>query len=207
MTQSNIAQVTVRQAAIAGWLGVGILGGAITGLSFAQYAFMRELGWHPLHAPTYDWPSGLALGPYGWIMSGAFIFSGIALMVFARGLREALRPHGRLAGWLITGSGYALILLASPTDPTKYTVTPTLAGMLHDAAFVVLGVSFFAGIITTVLAMRHDFQWRWLLVAAVFVAILIVPAFVIKGFWFYIFLASVLSWVAAVAYCLWKLAH
>ena len=30
-----------------------------------------------LAAPTHDWLSGLALGPYGWVMTAAFVVAGL----------------------------------------------------------------------------------------------------------------------------------
>ena len=52
-------------------------------LTLLQYDFLRGLGWDPINAPTFDWPSGLALGPYGIVMTltGA---SGSVIRFFAR---------------------------------------------------------------------------------------------------------------------------
>ena len=201
----------LRHAAVAGWLGAGVLGGTILGLSIIEYEFMRSLGWHPISAPARDWPSGLALGPYGWAMIGAFLASGAAMLVFARGLRLALEPHGErvsaLVGMLLSGSGVALLLLASPTDPTISTITPTLHGMLHDAAFVVLGLTFFPGLICSALAARRDPGAKWFALPTLIVAGLSVPAFVLKGFWFYLFLIAALGWIGIVATQLWRLSQ
>jgi hypothetical protein len=41
-------------------------------LTFAQYGFMRDLGWDPLGASDVPWPSGLALGPLGWLQAANF---------------------------------------------------------------------------------------------------------------------------------------
>ncbi len=199
--------ISFKRGAIAGWVGASVLGGAIATLTYAEYDFLRGLGWHPILAPTHDWPSGLALGPFGWIMIGAFLASGAAMFLFARAIRLAFASHGRLIGALFSGSALALLLLAAPTDPTNTTITPTLFGMLHDAAFVILGLTFFPGLITTAVAAWRDPDWHWLTLLTFVVAGLSAPAFLLKGFWFYFFLIGALGWIGIVATQLWRLAH
>lgn len=69
-------QRAIHVAALAGMAGPLLLGGTIAALTWLQRDFMRGLGWNPISAPTLDWPSGLALGPYGNVMEAAFIGSG-----------------------------------------------------------------------------------------------------------------------------------
>jgi len=45
-------------------------------LTFAQLGFMVELGWKPLGTSDVPWPSGLALGPLGWLQVLNFAFFG-----------------------------------------------------------------------------------------------------------------------------------
>ncbi len=52
-------------------------------LTIVKYDFLLSLGWHPINDPTFDWPSGLALGPFGWIMTATFIISGLIMTLFA----------------------------------------------------------------------------------------------------------------------------
>ena len=68
-------------AALAGITGPLLLAVVITGLTIAQADFMRTLGWNPL-GPVIDWPSGLALGPYGWLMTVTFFIGGGMLAFF-----------------------------------------------------------------------------------------------------------------------------
>ena len=55
----------------------------LTALTFIKYDFLLSLGWHPINDPTFDWPSGLALGRFGWIMTATFITSGLIMTLFA----------------------------------------------------------------------------------------------------------------------------
>jgi hypothetical protein len=109
-----------RLAALGGILDPVLFAGVVTSLSILQYDFMRGLGWDPLHAPTFDWPSGLSLGPYGIWMTLTFIVSGLLMATFALALRTALdkgtAPRIGTLGLLL--SGCALMGLAFTTDPT-----------------------------------------------------------------------------------------
>src|SRR3990172_5578034 len=78
----------------------------LTALTIIQYDFMRGLGWHPLNDPTFDWPSGLALGKYGFVMTAAFIISGLIMILFATRLHLHLKPA------LISQAGPALLALS-----------------------------------------------------------------------------------------------
>lgn len=198
-----MADVWLRRAALAGWCGAALLGGATAGLTGLQYDFMLGLGWRPLAAPTFDWPSGLALGPYGAWMTAAFLGGGALLAGLALGLQRAL---GAGAGpRLLFAAGAALMLLASPTDPTIRSTPATLAGRLHDAAFALLGLSFLPALLLLAARMRAAPAWRHLAAPTLLVALLAAPAFLLKGLFFYAFFAAALAWVAAVAARLWRL--
>ncbi|MFN8486329.1 MAG: hypothetical protein U0350_01980 [Caldilineaceae bacterium] len=80
----------IKVAALAGMIGPTLLGGVIIVLTFVEYDFLLSLRWRPLYATTIDWPSGLSLGPYGWIMVSAFVLSGLLLAGFALGLHLQL---------------------------------------------------------------------------------------------------------------------
>ncbi len=195
-----------RIAALAGVGGVSLFAGATLGLSIVQYEFMRELGWRPLADPTFDWPSGLALGPYGALMTAAFIGGGALMVVFAAGLRRALDPLPGTGPRFLFAAGIALILLASPTDPTLRTTPATLAGRLHDTAFVLLGLSFLPALIALAARFRAIPAWRDLALPTLLVALTAAPAFLFKGAAFYVFLIAIHLWLLIVAVRLWQLA-
>jgi hypothetical protein len=195
----------LRRAALAGILGPLLLGSALVILTVAQYDFLRSLGWHPLVAPTTDWPSGLALGPYGGWMTGTFIICGILLIVFAKGLRHALRSNraGRFAALLLVFAGAAMIALSAPTDPTFGGGSPTVFGRTHDLAFVVLGLTFWPALLMLAWGFRRDPQWSAYAPFTILVAALVGPAFLLKGLMFYGLLFGVIAWCEGIALHLW----
>ncbi len=191
----------IKLAARAGLIGPALFGFVLLILTILKYDFLLSLGWHPLYKPTFDWPSGLALGAYGWIMTLTFIFSGFMLTIFASGLRQSLlrSRSAFISTFTMSLAGLALAGLAFTTDPTIRSTSATWHGELHDLSFVLLGLTLMSAMILLGFTFRHDEYWRslssytWLTVA--FAG----PAFGLKGAAFYIFLLTVLIWCEVVA--------
>jgi len=191
----------MRLAARLGMIGPAFFGLVLTILTIFKYDFLLSLGWHPIHTPTFDWPSGLALGEFGWIMTGTFILSGLMMAVFAAGLRLSLprSPSALIACLALTLAGLALACLAFTTDPTIRSTPPTWHGRLHDLSFVVLGLTLLPAMILLGFAFRQDAHWRNLSVYTWLTLALALPAFWLKGAAFYVFLLAILIWSEAVA--------
>ena len=186
----------IKLAARAGIIGPLLFGGVVTTLTILKYDFLLSLGWHPINAPTFDWPSGLALGKYGWIMTTTFIISGLMLTIFASGLRLSL-PRSRIsliATFVLSLAGLALASLAFTTDPTIRSTPATWHGELHDLAFVLLGITLMPALILLGFAFRRSVHWRSLANYTWGTAFLAAPTFSLKGAAFYIFLLAVLMW-------------
>ncbi len=196
-------------ASAAGIFGPLFFGASVTALTWAQYDFMRTLGWDALHSPTFDWPSGLSLGPYGWMMTAAFILSGAAMALFAFGLQTALRNQsGKIGSTLLMLAGLAVMGLAFTTDPTLRRSAPaTWHGRLHDLSFVLLGLTLIPAIVLLGLAFRGNDRWKNLSIYTWITAGLVLPTFALKGIAFYFFLLAILLWSELVAWRLWKIAH
>ena len=120
----------IKLAARVGMIGPILFTTVVILLTILKFDFLLSIGWHPLNAPTFDWPSGLALGRYGWIMTVTFLLSGLMMAIFASGLRLSL-PR-TLATFLstlaLTCAGLALAGLALTTDPTIRSAPGTRRG-------------------------------------------------------------------------------
>lgn len=204
-------QTRLRLAVLAGIIGPLLLGSVIAILTIAQRDFMTSIGWK-LNAPL-DWPSGLSLGPYGWIMTATFFISGLLIIVFASGLRLRL-PPGRLAvisTWLLIAAGYGMIGLISPTDKTLdkelHGMPATWHGRLHDSSFVIIGVTLMPAMLLLGYLFLKDKRWKNLAIYTWITVALAVPTFWMKGFAFYIFLLAILVWCEVIAFRLKSLAH
>jgi len=191
----------IKFAARAGMLGPALFGFVLILMTILKYDFLLSLGWNPIHAPTSDWPSGLALGAYGWIMTLTFILSGLMMTIFASGLRRNL-PRSRIsliATFSLSLTGLALASLAFTTDPTIRSTPATWHGELHDLAFVLLGITLMPALILLGFAFRQSVDWRSLSSYTWGTALLAVPTFSLKGAAFYIFLLAVLAWCEVIA--------
>jgi hypothetical protein len=191
----------IKLAARVGLIGPILFTLVVTTLTLIKYDFLLSLGWHPINDPTFDWPSGLALGDYGWIATAMFILSGLMMTIFASGLRLSL-PHSRvtfLSTLALSLAGLAIAGLAFTTDPTIRSTPATWHGRLHDLSFVLLGVTLPPAMILLGFVFQQDSRWRnlplytWLTVA------LALPTFWLKGAAFYVFMLAVLVWSEVVA--------
>jgi hypothetical protein len=194
----------MRAGVIAGTAGPLVFAGVVVTLTLLERDFMATLGWDPLAAPTRDWPSGLALGPLGLVMTVTFIACGFLLAVFAFGMHQAYRSTrgGPAASRLLALAGLAMGLLAFPTDPTYRHLPLTWHGLLHDAAFGVLGAALCLSLVAFGLVFRSTTRGRAIVIFSWATAALVVPSFAVKGIVFYVFLAAFLAWCVTAAFAL-----
>lgn len=177
-------------------IGPALFTFVLTTLTIVEYDFLLSLGWHPINDPTFDWPSGLALGRFGWIMTATFIFTGFIMTLFARRLFLDLKRTAlsKLGTTLMSFAGLFLATLAFTTDPTIRDYPATWHGRLHDLSFVLLGLTLFPAMIVLGFAFRADERWKSLAVYTWGTLALAGPAFFIKGAAFYVFLFAILLW-------------
>jgi len=186
----------IRLAASVGLIGPILFAFVVTTLTILKYDFLLSLGWHPIHAPTFDWPSGLALGNFGWIATATFILSGLMMTIFASGLRLNL-PRSRVASFAafaLSLAGLAIAGLAFTTDPTIRSTPATWHGRLHDSSFVLLGLTLAPAMILLGFAFQNDIRWKSLSTYTWVTVALALPTFWIKGAAFYVFMLAVLIW-------------
>lgn len=182
-------------------LGPILFASVLTVLTFVEYDFLRSLGWHPINDPTFDWPSGLALGKYGWVMTATFILSGVLMAMLALRLFLNLKPApaSRLGSTLFVLAGIALAALSFTTDRTIRDTPATWHGQLHDLSFVLLGLTLFPAMIVLGFAFRQNEKWKNLSTYTWLTLALAAPAFALKGAAFYVFLLAILVWNEVVA--------
>jgi hypothetical protein len=174
-------------------------------LTLVEYPFMRSLGWDPIMHPTYDWPSGLALGPLGWVMTVTFLACGPLMSAFAWGLRQQLSDiKGQIGAILLTLAGVAMMGLAFSTDRAITPLPSTWHGWVHDMSFLTLGILIIGAMIMLALSFRERRYWRALALFTWVTFALAIPTFAIKGIVFYAFLAAMLVWNEAAAIKLWR---
>jgi hypothetical protein len=187
----------IKSAALAGMIGPILFAVVVTALTIAQADFMRTLGWNPL-GPVIDWPSGLAMGPYGWLMTFTFFVCGAMMAFFAYGLKLTLQD--KFATSLLMLAGFAMMGLIFTSDPTIGRTEYTWHGFLHDAFFVVLGVSLMPGMLLLGRVFQKHEHWKNLALYTWGTLAFVIPTFWLKGVAFYLFLLAILTWSVVVAF-------
>lgn len=186
----------IKFAALTGLIGPAVFAILVTGLTFAEANFMRSIGWDPF-GNVLDWPSGLAMGPYGWLMTINFFLCGAMMAFFAYGLKLALQE--KFATTLLMLAGFAMMGLVFTTDPTIRSYPKTWHGILHDSFFAVLGVMLMSGMLLLGRVFQRDEHWKSLSIYTWGTLALVVPTFWLKGPWFYLFLSAILIWSEVIA--------
>jgi hypothetical protein len=177
-------------------------------LTVVQYDFMIGSGWRPLVDPAGAWPSGLALGPYGWAQSLSFAVLGLSLILFALGLHRGMADSSSLRAGpaLLLLSGVAMALLAFETDPIARTGPRTLHGWVHDLAFVLFVVSLAPSFFFLWWRMERDQLWRGYGRYTLITGLLAIPLLLLPGPTYYLSLALILAWLEVLAIRLWIVA-
>lgn len=136
------------------------LGAAV--ITWAEWDYLRGLGFTLTDHGDSAWPSGLAQGPVGWAQIVNYAVFGVLLMVFFSGLRgQFRRPRSRrLAGVALTGWAIGWILAAFPEDGPPFGEPSSWAGYLHGVGFVCIVVFGMAAMAATAVALRGNDAWR-----------------------------------------------
>ena len=187
----------IKLAALAGIIGPIVFAGVVIGLTLAEASFMRSIGWQPF-GNVLDWPSGLAMGPYGWLMTINFFISGAMMAFFAYGLKLALQE--KIATTLLMLAGFAMLGLVFTTDPTIRSYPKTWHGFLHDGFFAVLGIMLMSGMLLLGRVFQKNEEWKNLSTYTWGTLALVIPTFWLKGMAFYVFLAAILIWSEILAF-------
>lgn len=196
---------SISAAAVAGITGPIVFAAVVATLTVLQYDFMLRFGWRPLEDPASGWPSGLALGPHGWLMNGAFVFAGVLLVVFAVGLDRGL-PQGPKSGpALLFLSGLAMALLVFETDPIRRTGPRSWPGFIHDAAFAVFALALLLSLLFLWHRMNGEALWQNHARYTLATALVCAACLALPGVAYYVFLIVALLWIEVTAFRLLRL--
>jgi hypothetical protein len=175
-------------------------------LTLVQYHFMLGIGWQPLGDPAGAWPSGLALGPYGWAQTLNFVLSGILLALFAAGLHlGTTEGHGSWTGpALLFIAGAAMTLMGFETDPILRPGPRTLHGLIHDLAFVLLVLALLPAFFFLWRRFREDPAWRGHARYTLATGMIATLLLLLPGVAYYLFIVVVLVWISITGVKLWR---
>lgn len=151
-----------RALALAGVVAPILFATVVAFLSAVEYGVARDLGWHPIRRTAAGWPSILALGGLGWLLTATLASCGLLGVAFAVGLYRGTRRNV----WTTLGTAALAVLAvavgleAFTTDPPGSLARPTWHGEIHDAAYPLVVVSALAAPVFLGLGLARDPDWR-----------------------------------------------
>lgn len=194
--------INPARAGASGILGAFLFTATLVFLTIVEYDFMLSIGWNPLSDPGGAWPSGHALGPYGWMMNVSFVISGVFLMVFAIGLQRAIRSKPAIGATLIFVSGAAMTFMAFETDPILREGPRSFHGWVHDISFAGFAMSLLASMFFLWREFNKDPAWkphaRYTLATGIVAAVCLL----LPGVAYYVFIIVLLVWIFVTAVAL-----
>jgi hypothetical protein len=198
----------VRVGAFAGMAGPVLFGAILVVLTAVQYDFMVEIGWQPLEDPANAWPSGLALGPYGWMQVLNFVVSGLLLMFLAVGLHLGVDGrNSRIGPILLFVAGAAMALMAFETDPILREGPRTLHGWIHDLAFALFVLALLPSFFFLWRRFRKDAPWRSHSRYTLATGVIATLSIFVPGVAYYLFIIVTLTWMEVTAVRLLRLSR
>ena len=185
--------------ALAGIIGPAMFGLIVVVLTLVQYDFMAGLGWHLTRSSEVPWPSGLALGPLGWLQVANFVLFGFTLIAFAVGLHRGVARGGRgssVGPGLVILAGFAMVLAGFKTDPDLSGGPQTWHGLIHGLAYFLFIFSLLPAFFFLWWQLRRDPLWRGYYLYTLITGVLYVLLFLRpEPVAFYLFLALILVWI------------
>jgi hypothetical protein len=110
------------------------------GLTFHERAFLDGSGWSPVHRAPVEWPSLLALGPDGWLMSATFVACGVLGLLFARAVARRL-PAAVPGAALVAVVSIAVALEAFKADKPMRSGGASWHDRIHGGVYPVIPVA------------------------------------------------------------------
>lgn len=150
------------RAAQAGVVAPALFAVGLAVITWAEWDYLRGLGFTLTDHGDSAWPSGLAQGPLGWLQIVNYAVFGMLLVVFVAGLRGQF-PRARsrrVASVLLTGWAIGWILAAFPEDGPPFGEPSTWAGYLHGVGFLCIVLFGMTGMAATAVALRRNMAWR-----------------------------------------------
>lgn len=174
-----------------------------------QWDFLHERGWRLFDHGNVTWPSGTALGPWGFLQVLNFLVLGVSLLSLAVVLRRFVRVRRNVGPWLVGLMGIALLLSAFRIDePMAFAgeggSPETWNGVLHGIGFGLLLITSLLSTIVLGFQLRRDPRWsdlgRVSFAAAIGLPLALFGIGTLNGaIGFYLFLAILLAWIVTLA--------
>lgn len=130
--------------------------------SYFTYFFASVTVLHFLRTdcdPTTETVSQYAIGPYGYLMTSAFLSLGPSVSALAFGLWRYVTPRPRYGSLFLAAAGFCVLLVAVfPVDPGSDAMPASEA--THDAAFMASWVFTTIAMVILTGHFKQDVRWH-----------------------------------------------
>jgi hypothetical protein len=182
-------------------------------LSFSEQDYLRAIGWSPVRRTRTEWPSVLALGPHGRVLTVAFVAAGALVVPVGWWLLTAAKQRALYAGsilFIVMGAGVmAVAFSADPPTASK----ESWHAHIHNLAYPVLVVAAISSATLFSIAPSDESDWHGLrtasrLVLPVLLASVLISSFnTIAELGRYVLIGGLLVWAYTTARVAVRLAH
>lgn len=129
-------------------------------MTIAERRYLQAVGWSPIHRTPTEWPSILALGPRGWLLTVSFLIAGVLGAFIGVELGNVAPTWGlRIAAVMFTIMNIMLMLVAFSADSPDATGT-SLHGRVHDTAYPLLLLAATVSAVLMATNREVDACWR-----------------------------------------------
>lgn len=135
-------------------------------LSLSERGYLHATGWTPVRRTRTEWPSVLALGPHGWVLTIALVTAGALAIPVGWWLLTVARQRVPYAGsilFIVMGTG--IIAVAFSADP-PLTSRESWHAHIHNLAYPVLVVAAMSSAALFSLTRADERDWRRLRTAS-----------------------------------------
>ena len=159
---------------------------AIACFAYFALALLLMHALRPDDAPATTWISGYAVGPYGWVMTTAWLAASCGCVMLMLGLaRNGLRSGAGRLGTLLLGILSIGLLITAIFPPARRGEQST-SGEIHSMTFLVNVLCILLASVFLSVGFGSDPRWRAFRRTAATLALLLVFAFVLQFLTVYI---------------------
>jgi hypothetical membrane protein len=168
---------TSRNQSVGTLATVALLGTAVFVVLIAALHFLSP-DFDPIQRRTSEY----AVGPFGYLMTSAFVAMSLASWALVIGLRRDLAPPAQSRVGVVLLGVWGIGLLVAATFPTDLEGAPqTVAGTIHTISGALTFLSLIVGANLVSRKLKHDERWRPTSRIAWVLALIMIPVFLAGG--------------------------
>lgn len=170
-------------------------------LSLSERDYLADVGWAPVRRTRTEWPSVLALGPHGWVLTIAFVAAGALAVLVGWWLVSAASQRVLYVGsilFIVMGAGVMAVAFSADAPTAS---RESWHAHIHNLAYPVLVLAAILSAALFSFARSDERGWRGLTIASRVALPVLLAGVVISSFdtiaelGRYVLICGLLVWV------------